>query len=1157
MPLINRLVMQGFKSFAKRTELPFSNQFNIVIGPNGSGKSNILDGLCFVLGRLSSKDLRTEKMAHLIYNGGKARQPSAKGEVSIFFDNSGKILPYEDKTVKLSRIIKPSGQSVYKINDKTRTRQEILDMMALGKINPNGYNIVLQGDITRLVEMTSEERRQVIEEIAGIRIYEEKKKKTQAELERVETRIRETEIVLAEKKTHLRELRKDRDHAFKYKEMSDKIIRYKATHLHLQKKSKNAKKEGLDREIAGHRQEIEKIKSAIEKLKASAESKKKEIAEIDHEVEQKGAAEQKEMHRSAEQTRVDIATAKNRMSAISSEVAKACERREKLASDLNETDLKLADLASKSEELEKNRTSLTQEKDRLENEIRKIRGSGEDVSKLEMEITSLDKDAEKLQTEIENTSEKKQEILRNRDKAEMNLSSIEASMKKIAEIQKTRKSELEKLEETRKEFKHKTLQLNKFLSENSSTSASIGDIRRRIHNENEELAKTKTRLLASRERALGSNAVRSVLEQDSIKGIHGTVSQLGKVPSKYSTALETAAGKRINSIVVENDAVAARCISYLKQKKLGRATFLPLNKLRKPAARQKMPEENGSHGLAVDLVSFDSKYADVFSYVFGNTLVVDSINSARKIGIGKHRMVTLDGDLTDVSGAMYGGFRQKSAAAFNEGETDKTAKDIESRIARLESDISVLEKKKSEEEESITALREERAGLEGDIIRMEKGLHLESSDQDTSKKSKAEINSEMKKLDRELQSMQEKISGLQAKIGTVKTRKMKIREQISGLANPSVVAQLTAMEQTVAEKNEQIQSAQTETSSAKTESSILKQEKERNLQIMKQLSKEEKNFKAEQSELAKKTKSWNRQLSELQAKASKFEARHKSLFTKKNKLSESLQSDDENIIRKEERINTIEVKINNITVKASEIAGQLAGLSEEASQYSDAKLVQGISEEQLKADIYRFERSKNQMGNINMKALEVYDDAEKQYKELLKKKDTLSSEKNDVILIMNEIESNKKDLFMGTFNTLNEHFKEAFAQLSTKGSEAYLMIENPESPFEAGVRIRVKLAGDKFMDIRSLSGGEKTMTALAFIFSIQEHEPASFYIFDEVDAALDKKNSERFAQLVKKYSGKAQYIVISHNDNVITAANVLYGVSMDEHGMSNVVSMKT
>ena len=440
---------------------------------------------------------------------------------------------------------------------------------------------------------------------------------------------------------------------------------------------------------------------------------------------------------------------------------------------------------------------------------------------------------------------------------------------------------------------------------------------------------------------------------------------------------------------------------------------------------------------------------------------------------------------------------------------------------------------------------------------MEKGLHLESSDQDTSKKSKAEINSEMKKLDRELQSMQEKISSLQAKIGTVKTRKMKIREQISGLANPSVVAQLTAMEQTVAEKNEQIQSAQTETSSAKTESSILKQEKERNLQIMKQLSKEEKNFKAEQSELAKKTKSWNRQLSELQAKASKFEARHKSLFTKKNKLSESLQSDDENIIRKEERINTIEVKINNITVKASEIAGQLAGLSEEASQYSDAKLVQGISEEQLKADIYRFERSKNQMGNINMKALEVYDDAEKQYKELLKKKDTLSSEKNDVILIMNEIESNKKDLFMGTFNTLNEHFKEAFAQLSTKGSEAYLMIENPESPFEAGVRIRVKLAGDKFMDIRSLSGGEKTMTALAFIFSIQEHEPAAFYIFDEVDAALDKKNSERFAQLVKKYSGKAQYIVISHNDNVITAANVLYGVSMDEHGMSNVVSMKT
>ena len=270
---------------------------------------------------------------------------------------------------------------------------------------------------------------------------------------------------------------------------------------------------------------------------------------------------------------------------------------------------------------------------------------------------------------------------------------------------------------------------------------------------------------------------------------------------------------------------------------------------------------------------------------------------------------------------------------------------------------------------------------------------------------------------------------------------------------------------------------------------------------------------------------------------------------------EEIQSDDEKIIRKEEQINTFEIKINNVSIKKAELAGELSGLQEEFSQYSDVQLIEGAAEDQLKGEISRFERLVIEMGNVNLKALEIYGDVEKQYNELLDKKEKLGKEKDDVLAMIGEIEGRKKDLFMNSFTALNQNFSNIFSQLSTKG-EARLVIENEENPFEAGVRIRVRLTGDKFLDIRSLSGGEKTLTALALIFAIQESEPGAFYVFDEVDAALDKRNSEKLAKLIKKYSERAQYIVISHNDALMAEGETLYGVSMDENGMSNVVSLK-
>ncbi|MBI2549729.1 chromosome segregation protein SMC [Candidatus Woesearchaeota archaeon] len=1163
MTRISKLVLHGFKSFAKRTELLFDGNFSVVLGPNGAGKSNVLDSLCFVLGRISSKELRTEKLSHLIYNGGKLKQPATKAEVSIFFDNSKKTFPYPDALVKVSRIIKPSGQSIYRINDKASTRQEILDLLALAKIDPDGHNIVLQGDIIRFVEMSAEERRQVVEEIAGISVYEDKKKKALSELEKVDQRLKEAEILLSERKTHLKELKHDRDQALKYRDLNDKIRANRATFLHLQIRQREAKKSEVEKSIASSEKEISGLKADIEKLRLGVAKRKEEISQLNEELEHRAEQEQVAIHKNIEQLRVTIGTNTSRISLSEGEISKIKDRREQLKSDLSETESRIAQLESSKSSIAEHVKKLASDKAKIVAGIEKLRSSvsSSDLVRIESELGALDKETDERQQVIQSLVEQKQNMLRDKDKAEYRINTIDSSIDKVKEIETENRKEIDELQQRRTDFKRVVLELNQLLAKDSAVAARIGESRKRIFALNEEVAKARAKEAAVQERALGSLAIKSILSQKSIRGIFGTVSQLGKVKAKYSLALETAAGPRVNSIIVESDAVASDCIKFLKSRKIGSATFLPLNKI-KPAedrsdARQLLSQE-GVHGLALGLVSFDEKFRPAFSYVFGNTIVVDSIDVARKIGIGRARMVTLDGDLAELSGAMHGGFREarKESLAFADEEETQLAARLEHELSQLTAATSDLEKGKIDVEAAIASLREKKAALEGDIIKAERSLHLESSDMDVSKKQKQELNDELKAITAKLKDLEEKLLSETRKVAELKSKRMQVREQITGLRNPAFLAELNALEKKNQELAGQIQNLENESKTSDVQiSQVFSQEKLKIQQILKQQDREEAQFSAEKDKLIKEVEKLRKDLAETESKAVKFQTRHKELFAKRTMLMEEVQSDDEKIIRKEEQINGVEIKVNNTSVKKAELSGELSGLQQDFSQYSDVRLLEGVSEDQIKSEISRFERLVADMGNVNLKALEIYDDVEKQYNELLDKKDKLGKEKDDVLKMMAEIEGRKKDLFMNTFTVLNQNFARIFSELSTKG-EAYLMIENPENPFEAGVRIRVRITGDKFLDIRSLSGGEKTLTALALIFSIQEYEPASFYIFDEVDAALDKRNSEKLAKLIKKYSEKAQYIIISHNDALMAEGEILYGVSMDEHGMSNVVSLK-
>jgi chromosome segregation protein len=1162
---INKIMMNGFKSFAKHTEILFNGEYNCILGPNGSGKSNIGDALCFVLGKSSSKSLRAEKASNLIYNGGKEKKPAKHGEVSIYFDNSNKTFPTEDPEVKISRIVRESGQSVYRINDKTRTRQEILDLMSLANINPDGYNIILQGDIIKFVEMHPDQRRDLIGEIAGISVYEDKKHKAMLEMQKVDEKLKETEIVLAERNTYLKELKKDRDQALKYKDMNDKIKQNKASYLKIQIDRKENEKNELQKKLEESKSELQKINEKINGLRQKNQEKKAEIEKITKEIEEKGEVEQVKLNKEVETLKIDITKKTSRSETLKSELDKIEQRKADLKNSVKEVQDKISGLKADKENMQRDISSKEKERTFIIKKLQdfKEKNKLDNVGEIEKQVEEIDKKSEELQKEVQQAREQQHNLIREKDRISHDISVVDAQINKVLDVEKEHKRHLDELSEKRKGFKKATLELNKTLDEDSGLAAQLSRARKKIYAADEELAKLKARHLSTKELSYADVAIKRVLDLKRKRSdIYGTVAELGNVESKYALALEVAAAQKLKSIVVESDRTASECINYLKENKLGVVSFLPLNKLRSNTIKneiKKLSDAKGSHGLAINLITFDSRFKKVFEYVFSDSIVVDNIDVARRLGIGSARFVTLDGDLAEKSGAMHGGYRlkRKHSMGFKEKNIAEEIEKNENGIKELKQTIDVLEKRRMDNEGSISALRSQKAALEGEIIKMERSLHLESTDLDATNEKKNSLKLHETEIDKKVALVQEKINSLNRELAMIKTEKQKLRSSIAQLRNPTLIAELNAFEEKLKEINENVIKIDSEIKHIDTQSeNIYSAELQKTERIIKQIEKDEGAFKDELVNLNKVLGEKNNDLKKKEDLASEFYAKFKGLFHKRSEIDQEIQKNESMIGNRDEDSRKVEVRLNTLSLKSSEMHAVLSGMHLEFQQYEGIKLDLTKNEDQFKYEIRKFENMREEIGSVNMRALEVYEEVEKQYNDLVQKKDMLNMEKEDVLKMMGEIEGKKKGMFMKVFDVVNGNFKKFFSMLTTKGGEAYLVIENEENPFEGGVRINVKITGSKFLDIRSLSGGEKTMTALAFIFSIQEHEPASFYILDEVDAALDKHNSEKFSKLIRRYSQRAQYVIISHNDSVISEADTLYGVSMNEHGMSQIVSLK-
>jgi chromosome segregation protein len=1138
-------------------DLCVSEHHNFIANNLFVHNSNILDAICFVLGRLGSKSLRAEKSANLVFNGGKKKKAADKGEVHIYFDNKNKVFPADGDEVKVSRVIKKSGQSVYKINGKTRTRNEVVDLLSAARIDPDGYNIILQGDIMRFIEMSSVERRQVVEEISGVSIYEERKHKALLEMNKVEDKLQEAEIVLSERKAHLRELKKDRDQALKFKDFQSRIESNKATFLRIQLDKKEAIANKLEKEIDMMKDKLNKSELNIEGYKKNILQKKEAAKNVNSEIEQKGEVEQVELNKEIENLRVLLEKQRNRVEMIKDAMAKSKVRKEALDKEIKDIDNSINDLSGKKSTLEKRQAEKDSELRLIEKKIDifKKKNKIDGLGNIEQEIEAIDKLIEKKQEEIHTVRGKQQELLREKDRVEYNINNLDERVKKVGEVARAHKKQVADLKDKKTRFVRLTKDLNSALDADGEAAGKIGSCRKELHELYERKVALEGRHVAAQERAGGNIAVKNILGLKK-SGVYGTIAKLGQVGKKYSLALEIAAGQRVNSIVVENDKIAADCIKHLKDKKLGIASFIPLNKVKTKGGSSHYLKEKGVHGLAIELVDFDAKFLKAFQYVFGDTIVCDNLTVVRRIGVGDARMVTLEGDIADRSGVMRGGHYTKRAGVFVENDAAKEISSVDKKVKDLRVLIEDLHSRKETNESGISIMRKEKMQLEGEIARLEKTLHLAGEDLDATEQQKSDLVKQMSDVNVQLMSIQDQVDLINKDLAETKSKKEKLKVEINQLRNPRLLAELQAFEEARRNVRDVVMEIKNDIIAIERQVvSMMQPEQQRILELVKGHSKEEELFSAELKELQSKISGGLKDLKTKDASMRAFMSAYKGLYNKRDKIADQINSLEQLAEKVRGHSRKIEIEMNNVSLKHASVKSELAGLEIQFEPVRNGKILRGKNEDELKSEIGKFERLLATMSAVNMKALEIYEQVEVEFKKLIEKRETLMAEKGDVVGLMDEIEVKKKEQFIKTFKQINDNFQEKFSLLSRKGT-AYLQLDSSEKPFDGGLNVKVRLMGQRYLDIKSLSGGEKTMTALAFIFSIQEHQPHSFYVLDEVDAALDKHNSEKLAKLIREYCTNAQYVVISHNDSLIAEADTLYGTSMDEFGVTKVLSLK-
>jgi len=1178
--VLKTLEMQGFKSFPDKTELNFGSGITAVVGPNGSGKSNISDAVRWVLGETSTKSLRGSKMEDVIFGGTSARKALGFAQVQLTLDNSDHTLKDKGEIVTVTRRYYRSGESEYKIDGELVRRRDIHELFMDTGLGSDGYSMVGQGKIDSIISQKNEDRRELFEEAAGISLFRHKRTDATRRLDQAQENLVRLLDILGELESRVEPLRKQSEKAAKFLELSDekktleigvwvnKINRF-TNDLREQEHridAANASYSNCEKELSSIEKEIEElsektasINTEIEQVRAGAKEFEEEALRKDGEA---SVLETSFNHNSETINRLknDIGAAGDASLSIDAQIAE----KENLISCNN------IEISSKKEELGK----VTQE-------MNSLVSSNEKFSKLSVElnqkITSLTLKLSDCKVRCSSAVSSIEEIKSRQGVVDDAIADCEkeeaAAQAQMNESEEKLKLLQERIDENNNSMSGYQLKLKNKTDKADKLKAEIEKI-------NLELSQkvSKARMLSDLEKNMEgfSGAVKAVMKQaqsKSLSGIHGPLSQLITVDNEYSVAVEVALGAAMQNIVTGNETDAKRAIYYLKNNRLGRATFLPVSAIKPRTLDEKNLDDNlGFVAVASDLVECKSEYRNIVSNLLGRVVIVEDMDCA--IGISKRysnrfKIVTIDGQVINAGGSMSGGSQAKGAGILSRGnmidELKAQAKELESKSDALKAQF-----KTAVEEANFAAA--ELQGAEADLQQAKENLIRAQGEQKLISEKLETVAAQKKSLIFEKDNARGRISQLQKDNEDSEAEGAVIQNEIEQAEKQLEEAAGNAQE--LMQKREQYR----------------QQGEQINLSLV-TLAKDTESAKLSIEELKLRKSTQSDRVKSIEDEIKVIEQRNVSLLESINdvkaqaqQLRQNAQHSDETVAIQIEKRNEFEKRSGELRLfernklqEREKLSGEIVRLDERKiamrkeydelndmlfEQYELTKreaealniVIENMSD--AKKRLHEIKVAIKALGSINVGAIEEYKEVSQRYEFLKEQIDDVESSKSQLLKIIEDLTASMSEKFLEKFNMINEEFKVSFADFFG-GGKGEIVLEQPDNCLESPIEIKIQPPGKSVQNINLFSGGEKSLAAMALLFSVLKVQPAPFCIYDEVEAALDDVNVERFAKYMRKMTDKTQFISITHRRGTMEEADVLYGVTMQEKGVSKLIELQT
>ena len=1178
---LKRLELQGFKSFADKTILEFKPGITSVIGPNGSGKSNISDAIRWVLGEQSMKSLRGAKSEDIIFAGTQSRKSLGFAEVSIVIDNSDAKLPIEYSEVTVTRKLYRNGETGYFINKTPCRLKDILELFMDTGIGKDGYSIIGQGKIDEILSNKSEDRRHIFEEAAGIVKYRTRKQESEKKMEQTKLNLLRINDILTEIEGNIEPLKAQSEKAKQYLNLREEL---KNIEVGLFVYNINTYKEKLeqiikDEEIMTSQRNTENEKlTSIQSLK---DSLKQELDEITTQIEQM-------QNIGFEST--------NKIEKINSEIGISKERiqnnianKERLESEIKELRIRIQELQEEEKQRQEKKANLFQNKEKFEEELKQ---KEKELAKLTKTLSDKELEIEAKKQKIETNTDKKYEVLADINTQEANYENLEKRKKTLKIELENIISELDSTRDNKQELSKKFYEiqskrnivsnnLQQETTEKESCMNKIKDFEEEINKLNYQMnmkdARHKFLLETEKEKEGYIKSVKELLldcdkNSQLKKSMHGVLANLISVNKEYELAIEMCLGQALQNVVTETEEDAKKLVEHLRNNNLGRASFLPISSIRGKRIENVISNGmKGVIGIASDLVKCDKKYSQIVLNLLGRTVVVEDMNigiSLAKMNNYSFRIVTLKGDVISSSGSITGG--SVATKTVNILGRSREIEELEKEIKKLSKKIEEITLQKQKYLESITEVIEKVAGLEKELqdieivyaaenqkmVSIEENIYKLEQRRDKLKEEELSINKqkeesikqkeekeqEVEKLNSEIKSLSEEVE----QFATVNKDNQKYIDDLNfDITNLKIsVSSFIESEASIEEFVERIrQEILNNNNNIENKNNTLNQAIKENAEL--QIKIDNLNSKIEQIKAEVNNSSENiEKLKQLRTEKNELLDKKEEEITNQFSILEGLK---EQIVKMDFKKTKLEQDIEqliNTLWNEYEITPNNAGEYKKPNNIAQAQKEVSSIREKIK-----------DLGSINIDSIEEYKKISERYDFMCEQRLDLENTVTKLRKVISEMTQTMEQQFKEKFEIINKNFNEVFIELFG-GGKAELILTDEDNVLECGIDIRVQPTGKKLQNMMLLSGGEKAFTAIALLFAILKINPAPFCILDEIEAALDDVNVYRFAEYLKKFSQASQFLVITHRKGTMEVADTVYGVTMEENGISKLLSMK-